>query len=214
MAEATTALDQGRVGAARAAAAASVSLARGELLPDDEGEWVEADRAAAGALVGAARRVEAEAAARAGDHLAAIAGAEGALAHDPHDERALRLLMASHAAAGRAASALAAFARVRERLVDDLGVSPSAETEALHEEILLRPETRVRFELATETRLAPGTGVGDGSPRRRVGARARPGRASHEHRLRRRDGRHRQIALRRALGRDGRSRGDGARREV
>jgi DNA-binding SARP family transcriptional activator len=40
-------------------------------------------------------------------------------------------------ALGRPASALAAYAEVRARLAEDLGVSPAAETEALHSEILL-----------------------------------------------------------------------------
>ena len=59
------------------------------------------------------------------------------LDHDPYDEAALRSLMRAHVALGRPASALAAYAEVRARLAEDLGVSPAAETEALHSEILL-----------------------------------------------------------------------------
>ncbi|HEV8625640.1 MAG TPA: AAA family ATPase, partial [Acidimicrobiia bacterium] len=55
-----------------------------------------------------------------------------ALGHDPYDEVALRALMRAHLGAGRPASALAAYARVRHSLAEDLGVPLTAETEALH----------------------------------------------------------------------------------
>jgi len=47
------------------------------------------------------------------------------------------LLFIGVGALRRGASALAAYASARERLADDLGVSPSATTEALHTAILL-----------------------------------------------------------------------------
>lgn len=136
-AEAVEALAADRVGAARTAAHAALALARGPVLPDEEGDWVEAVRTLADAQVQTARRVAAEGAARAGDHLAAAAAAEDALAHDAYDEATLRILMRAHVAAGRPASALAAYVRVRERLAEDLGVSPTAETEALHDTIVV-----------------------------------------------------------------------------
>lgn len=136
VAEAAEALDGGRLAAARAAAAAALTLARGDLLPEEAGEWVEADRVAVAAMVGSARRIGAEAAALAGDQAAAGALAEQALALDPSDEASLRILMRAHATAGRPAAALAAFARVRTYLAEELGVSPTAATEALHGAIL------------------------------------------------------------------------------
>jgi DNA-binding SARP family transcriptional activator len=139
VAEAASAMDEGRLGAARAAAGAAVALARGELLPGAEGDWVEAARAVAAATVGRAHQLATEAAAAAGDHAGAAASAEAALAVDPYDEVALRLLMRAHAAAGRPASALAAYVRVRERVVDDLGVDLTVETEALHDALVLEP---------------------------------------------------------------------------
>ena len=152
-ATASTALDEGRVGAARAAAGAALALARGPLLPEEEGEWVEAERLVIGALVSRVERLAVDAAVAAGDHGAAAAAAEQALARDPYDEVVLRSLMRSHLAAGRPASALAAYARVRRRLADELGVSPIAETEAVYADALA----------AADGDLAP-----DPPPRRRV----------------------------------------------
>ena len=126
------ALAGGRIGVARAAAAAALALARGPLLPDDDGEWVEAERAAAQAEVTRVRRLAVDAAVAASDHAGAAALGEQALAEDPYDEVVLRTVMESHLAVGRPASALAAYARVRERLAAELGVPPTAATEALH----------------------------------------------------------------------------------
>lgn len=131
-ASATAALAEGRLAAARAAVDAALALDRGPLLPDEDGPWVEAERAAAAAALARVRAVGVDAAAAAGDHAAAAALGESALARDPFDEVVLRAAMRAHLAAGRPASALAAYARVRERLAEDLGVPPTAETEAVH----------------------------------------------------------------------------------
>jgi DNA-binding SARP family transcriptional activator len=131
-ATAARALAEGRLGVARAACDAALALARGPLVPDEDGEWVEADRAAVGATVARVRRLAVDAAVAAGDHDGAAALAEQALADDPYDEVVLRALMQAHLSARRPASALGVYARVRERLAEDLGVPPTAETEALH----------------------------------------------------------------------------------
>jgi DNA-binding SARP family transcriptional activator/tetratricopeptide (TPR) repeat protein len=136
--EAAARIAAGSPAGARAAARAALALVRGELLADEpDPVWAEADRAAVARTVARARLIGAEAALAAGDRGDAAALAEGALDHDPYDEAALRVLMRSHAAAGRPASALAAYARVRERLSEDLGVDPVADTEELHTAILL-----------------------------------------------------------------------------
>jgi DNA-binding SARP family transcriptional activator len=134
--EAAVRLAAGQFAAARAAADAALNVAHGPLLPDEDGEWVDTGRTATARAVAAVRRTLAAAAAALGDHGAAASAAEVALDHDPYDEAALRLLMRAHVAAARPASALAAYARVRERLAEDLGVSPAAATEALHTSIL------------------------------------------------------------------------------
>jgi len=135
--------------AARAAAAAALVLVRGPLLPDEEGEWVEAERAAVDRLVAQANLLGAEAALLAGDPVTAGSRAAKALDADPYDEAALRALMRAHVAAGRPASALHAYAAVRERLLDELGTSPDAATEELHSAIL-------RGELRTASPARPG----------------------------------------------------------
>lgn len=135
-ATASRALEEGRVGAARAAAGAARALARGPLLPEEEGLWVEAGRAAVDAAISRVERLAVDAAVAAGDHGAAAALAEQALAREPYDEAVLRALMRSHLAAGRPASALGAYARVRKRLAEDLGVPPTADTEALYAQAL------------------------------------------------------------------------------
>jgi DNA-binding SARP family transcriptional activator len=136
--EAGQRLSSGSAAAARAAAGAALRLARGDLLADEpEAEWVEVDRRVAARLVSRLTALAAAAELDGGDPTAAAALAEQALDRDPYDEAALRLLMAAHRSAGRPASALAAYSRARERLRDDLGVSPTTETEALHAEILL-----------------------------------------------------------------------------
>lgn len=135
---ATSFLRAGSTDAARAAAAEALVLGGGELLAEEpDAPWALTERAVAARLVHQARSVAAEAGWQSGDLAAAAGFAEALLDDDPYDEGALRLLMRAHGAAGSPAAALAGYARVRVVLADELGVSPSPETEALHEAILL-----------------------------------------------------------------------------
>ena len=129
---AAAALAEGRTAAARAAAAAALDLARGPLLGDEDGTWLTAARAEADAILTRARRVAIAVAEAAGDLDAVVTTAERVLAADPYDEDVLRSLMRAHLAARRPASALGVYARQRARIADDLGVPPTAETEALY----------------------------------------------------------------------------------
>ena len=130
-------LAAGHPAAARTAAAAGLALVRGPFLADEpEGEWARGEREAVERTLAEVRLVAAEAALAAGELAEAATLAAAAFGHDPYDEAALRVLMRAHAAAGRPASALAAYASMRERLAEDLGVGPSAETEALHTAVL------------------------------------------------------------------------------
>jgi DNA-binding SARP family transcriptional activator len=112
-------------------------LAGGEVLDDLAGaEWAEAARTARGDLLRRAWHAGAEAALRTGATTLARAAAEAAGRADPLDEAACRLAMRAHAASGEPARALAAFARLRAALADELGVDPAPETRELHVAIL------------------------------------------------------------------------------
>jgi DNA-binding SARP family transcriptional activator len=135
--EARRRLDAGSHASAAAAATAGLRLVRGPLLAEEpDAQWATQARTAAERLVASLRHLAAAAALGAGDLATAAEHALLALDADPYDETALRLAMAALARDGRVASALALYERLRERLVEDLGVDPSAETRAVHLAIL------------------------------------------------------------------------------
>jgi DNA-binding SARP family transcriptional activator len=76
---------------------------------------------------------------RTGDPGQAARDAETVLKLDPYRESACQLLMRAHAAAGNRASALLAYERCRARPDADLGVAPTAATQALHLQLLSAP---------------------------------------------------------------------------
>ena len=78
----------------------------------------------------------ARAALAAGDLATGVEAAEQALDEDAYDEESLRLVMAALAAQGRSSSALAVYERMRARLADELGTSPSDQTDAAHVAVL------------------------------------------------------------------------------
>jgi DNA-binding SARP family transcriptional activator len=137
-AEADRRLANGAIAAARTAASAGLSLIRGPLLADEADPWwATAERSAADLLISGLHQTAAAAALAAGDWVNAAQLSNQVLVTDPYDEVALRVLMEALDRSGRSASALAAYAGARERLAEEFGVSPSAETEALHTVILL-----------------------------------------------------------------------------
>lgn len=138
--QATASLAAGRAPSARSAAAAARRLLAAPLLEGEpDAAWAEDERHRLDLLAGRLAAVAAEAELLGGDPRAAAQLADECLARDPYDERAVRILMRAHCQAGRPASALAAYARARDRLREDLGVSPTAETEAVHTAILMGP---------------------------------------------------------------------------
>ena len=141
-------LRSGEVASALAAAHAALALTWGELLPEEDGDWVTAARPAVERLVARARLLAGEAALTAGEFGAARAAAQSVIEGDPYDEAALRLVMRADALAGRPGSALAAYATLRHRLSEDLGADPSPETEQLHTAI-------IRGEVATVSEVPP-----------------------------------------------------------
>jgi DNA-binding SARP family transcriptional activator len=143
LAEAARRLAAGEAGAALSAARSALALASGELLAGESGAWVDVERERVRRELARGAHVVAESALAVGDAAAATAAAQDALDADPYDEAALRLLMRAHVAAGRPASALAAFAGMRERLADELGADPDPATRELHERVLRERERPV-----------------------------------------------------------------------
>ncbi len=127
------------------AARDALATARGPLLPDElDAAWAEQPRRAAERIVARARRVAVAAAMALGRFDEAIELAAEAMAADRYDEESLRQLMLAEQRRGRTAAGLAAYARMRAQLVDDLGVDLSRETEAVHlallqDEVLTAP---------------------------------------------------------------------------
>ena len=71
-----------------------------------------------------------------GAHTRVVAEADAAVAAEPLRERRWAQLMLALYRSGRQADALRAYRRLRERLIDELGIEPSAELEALESSIL------------------------------------------------------------------------------
>lgn len=137
-AEAQARLKTGTPAAAWVAASAGLSLVRGRLLADEtDAWWVDAERAAAGRVVARLNQSAASAALATGDWVSAAELAAMVREGDPYDELALQVQMEALARSGRPGSALAAYVAARERLAEDLGVSPTEATEALHTAIVL-----------------------------------------------------------------------------
>jgi DNA-binding SARP family transcriptional activator len=138
LAEADRRLASGKPAAAHTVATAGLSLIRGPLLADEpDAWWADSERAATDLLISRLHQIVVSAALAGGDWARTAHLAGEMLLRDPYDELALQLSMEALAKSGRQASALAAYATMRERLATDLGVSLSDQTEALHSAILL-----------------------------------------------------------------------------
>jgi DNA-binding SARP family transcriptional activator/tetratricopeptide (TPR) repeat protein len=128
-----------RLRAGGAAAALSAAVAARSLLPPQplEAEALSAgERPSMERVQARVERLVAEAALAAGDLATGIEAAHALLDIEPYDEEALRLAMAGLSASGRTSSALALHERVRLRLAEELGASPSSETDAAHRAVL------------------------------------------------------------------------------
>ncbi|MBT2230633.1 AAA family ATPase [Nonomuraea sp. NEAU-A123] len=135
-AEGRLAVDEAAV--AVAAATRAIELLDGGAVLDGESDapWAAAARGEAAGLLRQARHAAATAALRIAEPGRARRAAEAAVAADPFDEAAQRLLMRAHATAGEPARALLAYERLRDILAAELGTDPAAETRAVHLAIL------------------------------------------------------------------------------
>ena len=114
----------------------AVVISRRPFLPDFEAPWIEAQRNTLRALQLRALQCLVSVSAGNNEPLLAIQHASEMVQIDPFKETAYQLLMKMHAAAGDRAEALRVFFRCREVLREELGVSPSPQTEAVYLEIL------------------------------------------------------------------------------
>ncbi len=129
-------LTDGRCALASEATDRATEQLRTGFLPAERGPWVEARREEIARLRADALAVATEAALLSGDEVAARLRAAELAELEPYEERAVRLQMRSHLLAGERAMAMAAYERCRRRLRSELGVHPSAETEAVYLEAL------------------------------------------------------------------------------
>ncbi len=113
-----------------------VSLTAGQFLAGCEGEWVERRRRILADLRLDALEVLSAAAAAAGQFALAVEAAEEAIGTQPLRESAYVLLAGAHHGAGNRGEALRAYERCRRVLADELGVDPSARTEAMYLRLL------------------------------------------------------------------------------
>lgn len=123
---------EGAIGAALVANA----IARRPFLSGDAGAWVERRREHLRHVRVRALEVRGQVALANHDAVGAMTDAELVVELEPYRETGHVLLMRAHAAAGNAAQALAVYERLRTRLADELGASPSPETESAFLEIL------------------------------------------------------------------------------
>ncbi len=105
-------------------------------LAGEPGAWAEARREELSALRIRALECLVECLDANGERALAVQDAEEAIRLDPYREAAHRRLMRLHEEAGDRARALLAYERCRRLLSEELGVSPSAETEEAHRRLL------------------------------------------------------------------------------
>jgi len=134
--ELAAAAGTGAAGAPEAQARAAVRLYRGDLLPDEDLEWVEARRASlrrsfVDVATGLAGRLAATS-----DPAAVLAVTTRVLDVDPWHEECVRLQMHAHVTRGESVLAVRAFRRYREELQQELGVEPSATMRAALADVL------------------------------------------------------------------------------
>ena len=125
--EAASALDGARL---------AVSLTTGQFLAGSGGEWVERRQRTVDELRLDALEMLSEAAAACGQVAVAVDAAEEAIGLQPLRESAYVRLADAHNAAGNRAEALRVHERCRRTLGEELGVNPSASTEAAYLRLL------------------------------------------------------------------------------
>ena len=134
--EAEGAIRRGDHTAAWGLANTAVVITRRPFLATTEAPWIESQRSVLRAMQSRALQCLVTVSAHNHETVLAIQHATEMVQLEPFRETAYQLLMRMHAAAGDRAEALRVFARCRALLRDELGVSPSPQTEAVYLDIL------------------------------------------------------------------------------
>jgi DNA-binding SARP family transcriptional activator len=140
--EAEGALRAGNIAAAWAQANVAVTIGRRPLLPDLTTPWIEATRASLHDVLGRGLQCLAAVSAANGEGPLAVRYAAEAVQLDPFRETGYQLLMRMHFALGDRAEALRVYGRCRDLLREELGTSPSPQTEAVFLDILRAESTQ------------------------------------------------------------------------
>lgn len=130
------ALRTGDLRRAWTSATVATAILRRPLLPGDDAPWIAQHRTRLRDLLLRAYDCVVDVWLQRGDTTLAVATARNALDVAPFRESAHRRLMRAHTAAGDRAEALRVYEHCRTLLRDELGVSPSDETQALYAELL------------------------------------------------------------------------------
>ena len=161
---AQAALAAGEARGAWADAARALAVVEAGYLPEHDADWTRRPRELVAMMRVDALECQANAAARAGDGALLVAGEQAgrrAVALAPLRESAHEALMNVLAARGNDAEALAVYEQLRRRLLDELGVAPSATLRRRHEQ-LLRGEPEERPVVLAGRAGGGGDGDGDG----------------------------------------------------
>jgi DNA-binding SARP family transcriptional activator len=137
--EADSRLDAGQPALAATAAAQALDVLGAGIPLEEEtadSEWLDGLRRDVDHLVRRARVAGWRASAGIGEHRRALAIAENAVAADPLDEEAHRAVIAAYHRLGDTGEALAAYERLRNVLVEELGADPGPHTQALYLAVL------------------------------------------------------------------------------
>src|SRR5262245_30568917 len=134
--DAETELRAGNFAAANGEALVAAAISRRPFMTGDDGPWVTQKRRWLGAIRVRALSCRAQVAIANGDPELAVEDAELIIELEPYRESAYVLLMRAHAKTGNRAQALQTYERLRTLLAEQLGASPSPDTEAAYLEIL------------------------------------------------------------------------------
>jgi class 3 adenylate cyclase/DNA-binding SARP family transcriptional activator len=130
------ALRDGNLGEAHGWAELPAHIAKRPFLPGEDGPWIDGVRTHLREMRIRALHCHAVTWVAGGDLDLAVRAAEQAAELDPFREVSWQHLMRAHFSAGNRAEALRAYERCRKLLAEELGISPSAPTEAVYVEIL------------------------------------------------------------------------------